>query len=51
MRQKREERKRIKNPFCSNLECDVIVSNADLQLLLPDNIFLWPVCVVFPLMR
>jgi len=30
-------------------ECDVIVSDADLQLLLSDYIFLWPVCVIFPL--
>lgn len=32
-------------------ECDVVISNANLQLLLSDDIFLWPVCVVFPVMR
>jgi hypothetical protein len=31
------------------LECDVITPDADLQLLFSDDIFLWPVCVVFPL--
>ena len=30
-------------------ECDVITSDADLQLLFSDDVFLWPVCVVFPL--
>jgi hypothetical protein len=30
-------------------ECDMIVSDADLQLLFSDDIFLWPVRVVFPL--
>jgi hypothetical protein len=42
---------RKKNPLRAYFERDVIISDADLQLLLPDDIFLWPVCVVFPLMR
>jgi hypothetical protein len=29
-------------------ECDVIASDADLQFLFSDDVFLWPVCVVFP---
>jgi hypothetical protein len=32
-------------------ECDVVVSDADLQLLFADDVFLWPVCVVFPIER
>jgi hypothetical protein len=28
-------------------ERDVIISDADLQLLFSDYVFLWPVCVVF----
>jgi len=36
-------------PVYTYFECDVIVSDADLQLLFTDDIFLWPVCVVFPL--
>jgi len=30
------------------LECDVVISNTDLELLLPNNILFWPVRVVFP---
>jgi hypothetical protein len=33
------------------LECDVVVSDADLQLLFADDVFLWPVRVVFPIER
>lgn len=30
-------------------ECDVVVSDPDFQLLFADDVFLWPVRVVFPL--
>jgi len=33
----------------AHFKCDVVVSDADFQLLFADDVFLWPVRVVFPL--
>ena len=32
----------------TNLKCDVVITHADLELLLPHNVFLWPISVIFP---
>ena len=34
---------------CAHFKRDVIISDADFQLLLADDVFLWPVRIVFPL--
>ena len=36
---------------CAHFERDVVVSDADLQLLFADDVFLWPVRVVLPLIK
>lgn len=41
--------RRGKNSVTPYLECDVVVPDTDLQFLLPNDVFLWPVRVVFPL--
>jgi hypothetical protein len=47
--QKNDRKKKIvRASLWTYFECDVIVSDTDLQLLLSDYIFLWPVCVIFP---
>ena len=32
----------------TDLERDVVVTDANFELLLADDILLWPICVVFP---
>lgn len=40
--------KKVRHGCATDLEGDVVVANADLELLLSDNVFLGPVRVVFP---